>query len=143
MVSYTATSSNTYNYEIFIRRQQNQSLSSPVLSIEGIIIIMIKHCHGRGLISKIYNLLVDESPEMSVKRLEAWRVDLQENISNEEWKAQSQTVYTHLKILQHNWLMRTYLTSDKLNKFNSAISDICVKCEKETTLSLSSGNVLK
>lgn len=99
----------------FIRTQQNQSISIPVLStIEE---IMVKDCHGRGLISKIYNLLVGESSETSVKRLEAWREDLQENISTEEYeracaKAQSQTVNTRLKLLQHNWLMRTYMTPD-------------------------------
>ena len=46
-------------------------------------------------------------------------------------KAQSRTINTRLKLLQYNWLMRTYITPEKLNKYNSAIPDICYKYEKE------------
>lgn len=108
----------------FIGPQQNQSLSTPVLSI--IEEMMVKDCQGRGLISKISHKLVDESSETSVNRIKAWREELQENITTEERekagsKVKSQRVNTHLKILQYNWLMRTYMTRDKLNKYNSKL----------------------
>ena len=31
----------------------------------------------------------------------------------------------------YNWLMRTYNTPEKLNRYYSAKPDICIKCEKE------------
>lgn len=94
--------------------------------------MMVKDCQGKGLISKIQNELVGESSEMSVNKLRAWRADLQEYITAEEWeracaKAQSQTVNTRLKLLQYNWLMRMYMTPAKLNKCNCAIPDVCIK----------------
>ena len=118
----------------FIRSQQGQSLSIPPLSkVEK---IMCTDNLGRGIISKFYNLLVAESSESSVKRLEAWREDLHDNITIVDWeractKAQSQTINTRLKLLQYNWLMRTYITPEKINKYNSDVPDICIKCEKE------------
>lgn len=30
--------------------------------------------------------------------------------------------------LSYNWLMRTYITPEKINKFNSNIPDACFKC---------------
>ena len=93
-------------------------------------------CSGRGLISKMYKCLVDGSIETSAGRLGAWREDLQEDVPIEKWgeacsQAQSRTTNARLKLLQYNWLMRTYITPEKLHKYNSAIPDICVKCEKE------------
>lgn len=69
---------------------------------------------------------------MSVNKLREWIADVQEYITAEEWerscaKAQSQTVNTRLKLLQYNWLMHIYITPDKPNKCNSAISDVCIK----------------
>lgn len=118
----------------FIRTQQNQSLSIPSLSM--LEEMMVKDPQGRGLISKIYNKLVGESSESSINKLESWREDLQENISIEEWvkactKAQLQTVNTRLRFLQYNWLMRSYMTPVKLNKFYNTIPDVCIKCDKE------------
>lgn len=39
--------------------------------------MVIKDCQGRGLISKIYTQLVDQSPETFLNKLEAKREDLQ------------------------------------------------------------------
>lgn len=94
------------------------------------------NCSGRGLISKIYKCSVDGSTETSTGQVGAWREDLQEGIPIEKWEeacsqAQSSTTNNRLKILQYNWLMRTYITLEKRNKYNSAISDICIKCGKE------------
>lgn len=118
----------------FIRTHQNQTLSFPEKSM--VEKLMNMDCLGGGLISKIYKCLVDGSTETSVGRLGAWKEDLQEDISIEKWgeactRAQSRTANTRLKILQYNWLMRTYITPGKLHKYNSAIPDVCVKCERE------------
>ena len=72
--------------------------------------LMNTNCSGKGLISKMYKCLMDGCTETSVGRLEAWREDLQGDISIEEWeeactKAQSTTTNTRLKLLQYNWLM--------------------------------------
>ena len=118
----------------FIRTHQNQTLCIPEMStIEK---LMNLNCLGRGLISKIYRCLEDGSTEASAGRLEAWREDLQEAIPIEKWgeacsKAQSRTTNTRLKLLQYNWLMRTYITPETLNRYNSAITDVCIKYEKE------------
>lgn len=119
----------------FIRKQQNQSLSIPVPStLEKLMDSM--NCLERGQISKLYKRLIDGCSETSALRLEAWREDLCEDISWEEWqeacsKAQSKTTNTRLKLLQYNWLMRTYVTPEKLNKYNNAIPDTCTKCNIE------------
>lgn len=137
VVKYDIARSQFFRYlqlRDFIRTQQNQSLSIPSLSM--LEEMVVKDCQGRGLISKIYNKLVGESSESSVNKLESWREDLQENISIEEWekactKAQLQTVNTRLRFLQYNWLMRSYMTPVKLNKFYNTIPDVCIKCDKE------------
>lgn len=117
----------------FITTAQNQKLSAPPLSIMERAIS--SHCYGKGQISFLYDMLVSGSTESSVGRLNAWREDIQEDVSLEEWgsvcaEAHSQTVNTRLKLLQFNWLMRTYITPVKLHKFNSNIPDTCIKCEQ-------------
>ena len=49
-------------------------------------------------------------------------------------EAHRQTANTRLRLLQYNWLMRSYLRTAKLHQFNNNIPDICFKCEqsKET-----------
>ena len=76
------------------------------------------------------------SLESSTSKLEAWKFDLQEDPTVEQWstacsEAQSQTGNTRLKLLQYNWLMRVYITPVKLNKFNNDIPDLCNRCEKD------------
>lgn len=69
----------------FIRTQQDQSLSIPPLS--SVEKAMTGDCLGRGVISKIYDLLVAESSESSVvKRLEAWREALHDDITISDWE---------------------------------------------------------
>ncbi len=62
-------------------------------------------------------------------RLQAWRSD----ITEEEWclKAQTQTMSTHLRLLQYKWLRRQYITPLKLHHFNPNIPDICYTCKQE------------
>lgn len=117
----------------FIRTHQNQMLCFPEMSTTEK--LMNDNCLRRGLISKMYKCLVDGSTESSAGRLGAWREDLEEDLSVEKWeeactKAQLRTTNTRLRLLQYNWLMRTYITPEKLNRYNSAIPDTCIKCEK-------------
>ena len=98
--------------------------------------VLVKNPFGRGIISEFYDLLVSFSPESSDCRLSAWRADLQEDITEEQWstackEAQSQTGNTRLKLLQYNWLMRVYITPVKLNKFNNNIPDLCTRCGED------------
>lgn len=118
----------------FIRSSQNQCLSIPPFST--LETEMKRDCFGKGIISKLYNMLVEGSPESSLGKLNAWREDLQEDLSSEDWEeacaeAQTQTTSTRLKVLQYNWLMRTYVTPEKLNKYNGDIPDLCFRCGEE------------
>lgn len=81
----------------------------------------------------MYNWLVSGSTVTSELTVEAWKGDLNAEISTQEWgkactEAQVQTANTSLKLLQYNWLMRTYLTPVKLHRFNANIPDLCFKC---------------
>lgn len=114
----------------FIFSMQNQSLKIPELSsLEDII---TKNCNSKGLISLMYNWLASGSKETSSDKLETWRANLNEEISKDNWnlackEAQTQTARTNLKLLQYNWLMQTYITPVKMNKFNSNVPDTCYR----------------
>lgn len=116
----------------FITKSRH-SLIQPTLSpLEE---LLSKNCLGKSIITSFYDLFIRGSSESSEKRFIAWREDLQEDISMEEWRVacaegQKRTANTRLKLLQYNWLMRTYITPVKLNKFNSNIPDDCIKCEQ-------------
>lgn len=65
------------------------------------------NCYSTDLISLLYNMFVEGSHESANSQLEAWRKDLNEEISMTDWKevcrdAQMQTVNTRLKLLQYN-----------------------------------------
>lgn len=117
----------------FIFVSQKNSLEMPILnSLEK---EMVKGCYNRGLISQFYGILVSRSQESSLNKLEAWRKDLKEDLSMNDWmeacrEAQTQTVSVRLKLLQYKWLMRTYITPTLLHKYNDNIPDTCIKCSK-------------
>ena len=97
---------------------------------------MLNDPFGKGIISEFYQLLMSFSVESSASKLEAWKLDLQEDLTEEQWsevcsEAQSQTGNTRLKLLQYNWLMRVYITPVKLNKFNNDIPDLCTRCGED------------
>lgn len=46
-------------------------------------------------------------------------------------KSQRLTTNTRLKLLQYNWLMETYITPVKRNKYSNNIPDTCSKCNYE------------
>jgi len=76
---------------------------------------------------------ISNSVENADHKREAWKEDLGKNISLEDWqsictKAHTQSINTRFRLLQYKWLMRTYITPVKLNKYNRNIPDVCTKC---------------
>lgn len=97
---------------------------------------MLKHMNGKRQISILYAVLVSHDEESSHDRRRVWSLDIKEDIEEAEgaaacMKAQTQTINTRMKLLQHKWLMRTYITPDKLNKWAPGTPDTCVKCLPE------------
>ncbi len=77
----------------------------------------------------------DELARYKILVLVAWGTDLQYDFSDLEWsevcvRAQNLSINTRFKLLQYNWVMRTYITPEKFNKFNPNIPDVCFKCQK-------------
>lgn len=69
------------------------------------------------------------------KRL-AWIEDLHTDISEVEWEKaclQTQTISINIryKLTQYKWLIRTYITPERLNIFNPNIPDTFIKCGTE------------
>lgn len=84
---------------------------------------------SKGAISKLYTLLLSNSPENSDQKRNAWREDLETDISIEDWESvyaevHTQSNNTSLRLLQYKWLMRTYITPVKLNQYNGNIPDL-------------------
>ena len=120
----------------FLMSAQGRNLSEPPLSI--LEKLVSANCNSKGHISAFYNTIRSASYESSEDKLASWSQDLQEDISLADWKyictkAQTQTINTRLKLLQYKWLMRTYVTPVKLNKFNGSIPDVCFKCNDKGT----------
>lgn len=115
----------------YIRANQTQYMSCPPLTpLEK---TLTKNPFGKGIISEFYNLLKASSTESSDSKFNAWKSDLQEDLTLEQWHrackaAQTVTSNTRLKLLQYNWLMRVYITPEKLNKFDMNIPDTCNRC---------------
>jgi len=71
--------------------------------------------------------------ESTIDRLEAWRLDIQEDMQKADWekacfKAQKQSISSRMKLLQYKWLMRTYITPVKLSQWSPDVPDTCIKC---------------
>lgn len=77
---------------------------------------------GTVQLSQFYNLLLTSSRDSSIKELEAWKRDLQEDIQASDWeiacfKAQTQSVIKKYRLLQYKWLTHTYhLTPSRLSQ---------------------------
>lgn len=105
--------------------------SEPTLSnLENII---LQNLETRGHMSLFYAALLTHDEESTVDKLDAWRSDIQEEIKVADWeaaclKAQKQSISTRMKLLQYKWLMRTYITPVKLNRWSPNIPDSCSKC---------------
>lgn len=114
----------------FVRANQNK-LTKPQKNV--LEKVLSKNSLNKGAISELYSLLLSNSPENSDSKLIAWNEDLTTNISKEDWesacaKAHKQLVNTRFRLLQYKWLMRTYMTPEKLNRYNRNVPDICTKC---------------
>ena len=95
--------------------------------------IIVKDSLKKGIISEVYRLLTSHSPENSQYKLNAWKEDLQSEVSERDWKvacanAHTMSINTHLKLIQYKWLMRTYVTQIDLNRYNKNVPDVCTKC---------------
>ncbi len=91
--------------------------------------------NGKGQFSLSYELL-SFSKDSSIKKLEAWKLNLHEDIQEEEWeiacfKAQTQSVNTKFKLPQYKWLMQTYLLPSRLSQMVPNIPDFCAKCREQ------------
>lgn len=118
----------------FISSRSKDIMNIPPLSL--IEEITLKHQKGKGLLSKYYNLLMSNSKDFSLDKLNAWRCDIEEEIDEVEWneaclRAQKQTINTRLKLLQYKWLTRVYITPVKLHHMYSNIPDTCIKCHND------------
>lgn len=70
---------------------------------------METHAWETANIYIIYATLVSHDKESSHDKRRAWSLDIKEDIEEDEWvtaclKAQSQTINTQMKLLQHKWL---------------------------------------
>lgn len=111
-----------------------QSYQCPALStVEKLAIV---DPYDKGKISVIYKKLMEASLESTDHKRRAWEEDLQRELAEYEWgkaccQTQTLSINSRLKLIQYNWLMRTYITPEKLNEFNSNIPDSCIKCSEE------------
>lgn len=115
----------------FIFSKLKKSVQLPALST--LETFSTQECFSKGRITQLYNILVQNHKENSENKRREWMQDLNKDISLGEWgticlKAQTQTINTRLRLLQYNWIMRTYITPVRLNKFNPSIPDLCFKC---------------
>ncbi len=113
---------------------KTHSVTQPPLSI--LENLAVSNCIGRGQISLLYSILVKNHKDSTEHQRTQWMNDMQKDISVEAWSeicsgAQHLTVNTHLKLIQYNWIMRTYITPERLNKMNPNIPDVCVKYNVE------------
>ncbi len=95
----------------------------------------LQDCYSKGWITQLYNTLRSNQKDCSEIKRQAWIQDMNMDISEDVWNkiclnAQTQTLNSRLRLLQYNWVMRTYITPVRLNKFNPGIPDLCFKCGK-------------
>lgn len=116
----------------YIRVKQH-SMSRPLITeLEQ---VMFNEDLSTNKITLLYSKFVNSSKESSKSKRIAWSTDLKYEFSDSEWsevcvRVQNLSINTRFKLLQYNWIMRTYITPEKLNKLNSNIPDVCFKCQK-------------
>jgi len=118
----------------FIASKCKTIMPTPPLSV--IEKTVLNNLDGKKHISRFYNLFAKYSIESASDRLNAWRTDIQDEISERDWglaclKAQKNSINTRFKLLQYKWLMRVYITPVKLHHFSPNTPDVCVKCLTE------------
>ncbi len=95
----------------------------------------LQDCYSKGWITQLCNILRSNQKDCSEVKRQAWIQDMNMDISEDDWNkiclnAQTQTLNSRLRLLQYNWVMRTYITPVRLNKCNPDIPDLCFKCGK-------------
>lgn len=100
---------------------QTKTTIEPKLST--IELFMLNYLHGRGQLSKVYDILLSGSKDKVDICLEEWEMAC--------FQAQTQTISSRCKLLQYKWLFRTYITPVKLHNFNPDIPDTCIRCTEE------------
>ena len=115
----------------FILKCLKNSVQQPPMST--LEIFSTKTCFSKGLVTQLYNIMVKNHKDNSESKRQQCIQDLQEDILVEDWgiicsKVHTQTSNTRLTLIQCNWIMRTYITPVKLNKFDPNIPDRCYKC---------------
>jgi len=93
----------------YIGTKQSNLLKPPKSKLEEMI---RESSFKRGAISQLYKLLLSHSPDNSTLKLEAWKKDLQINLSLGKWelacsKAHKHTINSRLRLLQYKWLMHS------------------------------------
>lgn len=88
----------------------------------------LANLEGKGQVSKCYNILVSHSTNSTLDKLNAWRMDIQEDIDELDWsdaclKAQKQTINIRFQLRQYKWLMRVYITPVILHRMSANIPD--------------------
>lgn len=79
---------------LIISKYKNKTSEPPLSHLENLTILNIK---GRGQVSLFYTALITHDKESTTDRLEAWRLDLKEDIEKTDWentgfKAQRQSI---------------------------------------------------
>lgn len=95
--------------------------------------------YSKGKISIIYKKLVNTTTESSNYKRLARIEDFQTDFTEQKWET---ACYSRFKLIQYNRLMRTYITPEKLNRFNPNIPDTCIKCGMEKGTSAPSFSLL-
>uniref|UniRef100_A0A1A8RRR0 Reverse transcriptase domain-containing protein n=1 Tax=Nothobranchius rachovii TaxID=451742 RepID=A0A1A8RRR0_9TELE len=95
--------------------------------------MMTKDSTRRGIVSEGYRIIVAHHSDGANDRRAAWQDDLRQELSKEDWEkacggAHTKFINARLRLIQHKYLMRTYVTPERLKKYNSNIPDTCVKC---------------
>lgn len=100
----------------FIYSQTHSNTQPPLSILEN---LAVNKCIGKGQISLLYKILVKNHKDSTEHKRTQWIQDLQKDISEEDWsdicsRAQLLTINTHLKLIQNNWIMRTYVQLDRI-----------------------------
>ncbi|XP_059823292.1 protein N-lysine methyltransferase METTL21A isoform X1 [Hypanus sabinus] len=90
----------------------------------------------KGLISKLYNIIMKICSEPLYKTKKDWERELSLNISSENWDRILQLVNTSSLCAKHSLIQfkvvhRAHISKDKLAHFYSHISPICDRCHSE------------
>lgn len=70
--------------------------------------------------------------ESTIDKLETWKFDVQGDIHEAKWEmeclnGQKQYKYEN-EVSQYKWLMRTYITPVRMNRWYPSTPDTCIKC---------------